>query len=103
MRIFVFRTVADKARGLQYRPFIEDDTLFVFHDISSGDIFHSQNVPEPFDIAFLDEDGEILISAQMMPPHDIIEAPSGTTHAVESKAGRLARWGFVPGNRIAVV
>ncbi len=93
----VFRTHSEQAMGLQHRPYIENDFLFVFPLVGAGDWFHSRNVPEPFDIAFGDDRGNILAAYLMTPPKDMIECPEGTTVVYEAKAGNLARWGIAPG------
>jgi uncharacterized membrane protein (UPF0127 family) len=89
-------------QGLQYKPFIEDHTLWVFKDIGFGDYFHSQNVPEPFDIAFISEEGEVLLAGLMIPPDDLVQVPEGTAMAIESKAGNMARWGIVQGTVVTL-
>jgi uncharacterized membrane protein (UPF0127 family) len=97
VRIITFATVEERMIGLQYRRSIEADTLFVFPGIGSADSFHSENVPEPFDIAFLDRQGLVLAVYRMTPTKDVVETPKGTAVALESKAGELARWGVVNG------
>lgn len=88
--------------GLQYKPFIEDETLWVFKQIGEGDYFHSENVPEPFDIAFIGFERQVIFVGRMTPPKDIVEVPKGTAMALESRAGNMARWGILPGARIAL-
>lgn len=83
--------------GLQYRREIESDTLFVFPGIGESDSFHSENVPEPFDIAFLDRYGNVLAVYRMTPTRDVVKTPERTDMALEAKAGELARWGIVNG------
>ena len=102
MRIITLESRSEKARGLQYKPFIEDQTLWVFEEIGYGDYFHSQNVPEPFDIAFVGEDGIVLLVTKMHPPDDTISVPQGTAMALESKAGEMARWGIVQGTVVSL-
>lgn len=96
----VFRTPEEKAMGLQHRPYIENDFLFVFPDTREGGWFHSRNVPEPFDIAFTDADGTVIELWRVMPPEEMVQCPPGTAVALEAKAGNMARWGIVPGNRV---
>ncbi len=93
----VFKTKAEQAMGLQHRPYIENDFLFVFPLVGGGDWFHSRNVPEPFDIAFADAGGNVISAYRMHPPGDMVECPEGTAVAYEAKAGNLARWGVAPG------
>lgn len=101
MQIMVFKTPGERAMGLQHRPFIENDFLFVFPGIEAGDWFHSRNVPEPFDIAFADRDGKIIETWRITPPDGIIECPSGTAMVYEAKAGNMAKWGILPGRKMA--
>lgn len=97
MLVVVFQTPAEKARGLQWRPVIEPNALFVFPEVGPGDVFHSQNVPEPFDIAFLDAGGRVLKRTLVKPPDGLVEAPEGTASALEAKAGRMEGWGMMEG------
>jgi uncharacterized membrane protein (UPF0127 family) len=97
MRIVVFETPEEKAMGLQYKPFIEDQTLFVFPNVGYGDYFHSENVPEPFDIAFVDHRGTVIFTAVMHPPEDTVEVPRDAVMALEAKAGNMFGWGILPG------
>lgn len=99
MRIVIFDTPEDKARGLQFIPVIEPGVLFLFRDIPGGTWFHSQNVREPFDIAFISADRRILSLQRMVPPLDLAQAPPECAMAVEAKAGWLPHWGFLPGWR----
>lgn len=86
--------------GLQYRAMIEPDTLFVFMPLGSGRTFHSRNVREPFDLAFLGYDWTVLQKDMISPPHGTAMSPEGTAMAVEAKAGWLDFWGFLPGRRV---
>lgn len=100
MNVVIFTTPIEKIKGLQYRPLIERDTLFVFPDVVPGTWFHSRNVREAFDIAFLDSKRVVLLCRTMMPPYDVIEAPAETALAVESKGGQMLYWGFIPGWKV---
>ena len=102
MRIITFATPEERALGLQHKAFIEDETLFVFPDIDGGHVFHSRNVPEPFDIAFLAYDGYCLRMTRMFPPDDVIEVPEEAVVALESKPGNMARWGIVQGSVVSL-
>lgn len=97
MNVHIFETPEEQAEGLQHLDSIDPDTLYVFPVIPEGVEFHSMNVPEPFDIAFLTDEYFVLALVRMVPTNDRIRSPRGCTMAVEAKAGRLARWGFVPG------
>lgn len=98
MNVLVFETLDEQAKGLQYLREIDPDTIYVFPAVPEGVEFHSMNVPEPFDIAFLNDDYFVLALVRMNPTNDRIKAPTGSTMAVEAKAGRLAHFGFFPGN-----
>ena len=102
MKIVVFETPEERAQGLQYRSPIEPDTLFIFPDIRAGALFHSRNVREPFDLAFLSMGDIILYKATITPEDGIAVAPQGTWSAIEAKAGSFDRWGFVEGFRVRV-
>lgn len=101
MRIVTFRTPAEKMAGLQNLPWIEDQTLYVFPETYEGAVFHSRNVREPFDIAFVGVDGTVLDLRQMSPPNDLAQAPEGSVMAIETKGGRCAVWGILPGSTLA--
>lgn len=98
MKILVFETPEQQAEGLQHLDKIDPDMLYVFPSAPQGVEFHSMNVPEPFDIAFLDRDYLVLALVRMVPVKDRIKAPAGSVMAVEARAGNLAPWGFSPGN-----
>lgn len=98
MDVLIMDTWAKQAEGLQHLRYIPRDTLYVFPLVEPGTYFHSQNVPESFDIAFLDARFVVLEVRRVIPPRGGAWAPAGTTLAVESKAGFLEHAGFVPGN-----
>lgn len=100
MRVVVFETLLEQSEGLQFRPFIEPDTLFVFPHILPGSTFHSRNVKEPFDLAFLSRDNVVLSKGRIHPEDQTMTAPEGTWTAVESKAGWLDFWKFLPGYQV---
>ena len=97
VKVVTFETPDERVRGLQFREAIEPDTLFVFPSTYQGAAFHSKNVPESFDIAFLSRELIVIQIEQIWPPGGISVAPPGTSMAVEAKAGMLKRWGFRPG------
>jgi len=86
--------------GLQYRQYIEPGTLFVFPLINEGALFHSRNVREDFDLAFIAEDFTVLAKRTIHPELETMEAPRRTFMALESKAGEMRRWGFEPGGKV---
>lgn len=100
VKIVVFDSVEKAVRGLQFRTLVEQDVLFSFPSVRPGTSFHSMNVPEPFDLAFVASDGTVLSLATLTPPLETAKAPAGTARAYESKAGWLWHWGFVPGMRV---
>lgn len=102
MRIILFRTPEEKMAGLQHLPWVEDQTIYVFPEVYEGDTFHSQNVAEPFDIAFIDAVDRVLDVRRMHPPNDLVTAPEGSMTAIETKAGRCAIWGILPGTTFAL-
>lgn len=89
MKIVVFRTPEERERGLQGIPRIPDDTLFVFIGPFLVGRFHSRNVPEPFDIAFMSSDFHLISKHRVTPPDMFVEAPDGAALAIEAKAGVL--------------
>lgn len=101
MKVLIFKTLEDQARGLQFRNEIEPDILFVFPYIQAGEGFHSRNVAEPFDLAYLSQDMRVLRAVRVDPPYQTDVAPSGTFMAIEAKAGNLEKWGFLNGDRIS--
>lgn len=99
MRLIIFDTPEGQTRGLQYRQYIEPGTLFVFPLIHEDTLFHSRNVREDFDLAFIAQDMTILWKGRIHPEKEVALAPKGTFMALESKAGEMDRWGFRPGRR----
>jgi uncharacterized membrane protein (UPF0127 family) len=100
MKVVVFETAEERAEGLQHRPYVEPDTLFVFPDIKPGAIFHSRNVREPFDLAFLSFDNTVLFKAMIFPEDQIAVAPEGTWTAIEARAGWLDYWKCIQGYKV---
>lgn len=101
MNVHVFETLDEQAEGLQHLGEIDPNTLYVFPAVSEGVEFHSRNVPEPFDIAFLTDGYFVLTLVRMNPTMDRVKAPAKSAMAVEAKAGNLSRWGFFPGNTMS--
>lgn len=99
MKVVIFDTVEKQVQGLQHKTYVERNTLFIFPLIEQGVLFHSQNVPEDFDIAFLDKDFNILQQETLKPPTATTRAPAGTFMAMESRGGAMKAWGFVPGKK----
>lgn len=97
VRFIIFDSEEEQAKGLQYRQYVEAGTLFIFPRVHPGSLFHSRNVREDFDLAFVGEDLTILAKATIHPQAETMTAPEGTFMALESKAGEMSRWGFEPG------
>lgn len=97
MKYVIFDTLEGQEMGLQHRPLIEPDTIFIFPLAGPGALFHSRNVAEPFDLAFVGQSGKILTVRTITPPEEAMTAPEGTWMAMESKEGLLFRIGFKPG------
>lgn len=93
MRFVVFSTRETQAVGLQHMEKIPDETIFIFPGISPGTPFHSRNVREPFDIAFLDKTYSVLAKQTVTPEAETATAPAGTALAIEARAGLLDRHG----------
>lgn len=89
MKTVVFETREQQRLGLQHLPLIPDDTIFKFPGIPAGTVFHSRNVPEPFEIWFVSAAGAILKKAIITPPLETIEAPPGTSTVYEARPGVL--------------
>ncbi len=100
MKLVIFDTHEEQAKGLQDLPEIPADVLYVFPFVVPGTYFHSRHVAEPFDIAFLGEDFKTLQIAQITPPEEGVVAPAATAMAIESKAGMLWTYGFAPGRTV---
>jgi len=96
-------TPAEKMQGLQHLPWVPDQTIYVFPEVYEGDQFHSRNVAEPFDIAFIDANDRVIDLRRMYPPDDLVQAPEGSVTAIETKAGRCAIWGILPGTTFALL
>lgn len=93
MRFIVFRTREEQVVGLQHMKPIPDETIFIFPGIPPGVEFHSRNVQEPFDIAFLDSKYSVLKKATITPQKETIVSPEGTALVIETREGLLARHG----------
>ncbi len=97
MKTVIFDTPEAQARGLQHLPEIPADTLYIFPFVDPWSHFHSRNVAEPFDIAFLTSDFQVIEISTVTPPRGGAAVPAGTAIAVESKAGTLQKAGFEVG------
>lgn len=86
MKIVVFRTAEEQARGLRGMRPIPEATLFVFPGIKPGTRFTAEGVLEAFDVDFLDADYTILSTWQLDPGNDVVAAPARCALAVESRS-----------------
>lgn len=94
---------AERARGLMFRPPLEDDKgmLFQFPDAAER-AFWMQNTPSSLDIVYLDNQGCIISIAAHTTPYAETTYPSnGPARGVlEVRAGRMAEIGAGPGDRV---
>ena len=97
MNLVTFSTPAEKAAGLQHRPAIDPDTLWLFTGVAPGHTFHTRNVPETIDIAFLAEDMRVIKVLTVPPNRSGLVAPPGTVAALESASGIMALHGIEAG------
>lgn len=100
LTLILLDTPVKKARGLQNMSPIPKSTLWIFTRISEGTVFHSRNVREPFDIAFLSSEGYVLEKETVYPQVQTISAPKGAEIVLESKAGEMDRIGIDAGKNI---
>lgn len=101
MKVVIYMSPEERALGLQHKPTIEPDTLFVFPYIHEGNVFHSRNVSEPFDLAFIGPDRHVLWKGVVVPTGGIAIAPPGTAMALEAKQGWLSAYGYEVGRYAA--
>jgi uncharacterized membrane protein (UPF0127 family) len=83
-----------RAKGLQHMSYIAPETIWVFPSIAPGIVFHSRNVAEPFDIAFLDASGLVLEVHTVEPTRGTVQAPERTAMALETKEGEMSAMGI---------
>lgn len=103
LTLFLLDTPGKKAQGLQNMSPVPPKTLWIFTRIYEGTVFHSRNVKEPFDIAFLDKEGNVLEKETIVPEERTISAPRGTEIAVESKGSEMERIGIQVGSKVNLV
>lgn len=94
---------AERARGLMFRPPLEDDKgmLFQFPEAAER-AFWMQNTPSSLDIVYLDPQGCIISIAAHTTPNTETTYPSrGAAKGVlEVRAGRMGEIGAGPGDRV---
>ena len=91
IEVVVLKGPREQAQGLIGMKPIPAGTFFVFPKIQPNTYFHSQGVLEPFDIAFIDRNGNPLLVRTVIPPKGLIKAPPGTDTVIETKAGTLTK------------
>jgi len=94
---------AERARGLMYRPPLEDDRgmLFQFPDVAERS-FWMHNTPSSLDIIYIDPRGRIVSIAKHATPMSDAPIPSnGAANGVlELRAGRADEIGAAPGDEV---
>ena len=100
MRYAILDTFEKQERGLQHLTRIDPDLVLVFPYVEPGWVFHSRNVPEPFDLAFVSRDRRVLLLETVHPPTGTLRAPAGSWMALESAAGSLSGLGLGPDSLI---
>ena len=100
MRYAILDTFEKQEEGLQHLARIDRDLVLVFPYVEPGWLFHSRNVPEPFDLAFVSKDLRVLILETVHPPLGTLRAPAGSFLALESAAGTLSGLGLRAGSLI---
>jgi uncharacterized membrane protein (UPF0127 family) len=98
VKLVTFDTLPEQSRGLQFRDPIDPGTLFLFPGIRQGRVFHTENVFQSIDIAFIGPDTKVIQISTLPPDHPGIPAPSGTAAALEAVAGLMERAGIVVGS-----
>jgi len=95
-----WKTTSEKAKGLQEMEPIPERTLFIFTDIRPGTLFHSRNVRETFDIAFVSKLGRVLSLETVFPEEGTSTAPDRTAYAIEAKAGEMESMNITSGKTL---
>ena len=94
---------AERARGLMFRPPLEDDRGMLFQfQTASEQSFWMKNTPSSLDIIYIDPRGRIVSIASHATPNSEAPIPSnGAAHGVlELRAGRAGEIGAKPGDTI---
>lgn len=95
--------IAERERGLMYRPPLEDDRgmLFEFPDAAERG-FWMRNTPSSLDIIYVGADGRIVSIAHHTTPYSDSIYPSNgpATGVIELRAGRSEEIGAEPGDRV---
>ena len=94
---------AERARGLMYRPPLEDDRGMLFQfPTASEQSFWMKNTPSSLDIIYIDPQGRIVSIASHATPYSQTPLPSnGAANGVlELRAGRADEIGAKPGDQV---
>ena len=94
---------AERARGLMFRPPLEDDRGMLFQfQTASEQSFWMKNTPSSLDIIYIDPRGRIVSIASHATPNSEAPIPSnGAANGVlELRAGRASEIGAKPGDTI---
>lgn len=94
---------AERARGLMYRPPLEDDRGMLFQfPTASEQSFWMKNTPSSLDIIYIDPQGRIVSIASHATPNSETPLPSnGAANGVlELRAGRAEEIGARPGDQV---
>jgi len=94
---------AERARGLMYRPPLEDDRGMLFQfPTASEQSFWMKNTPSSLDIIYIDPQGRIVSIASHATPNSETPLPSnGAANGVlELRAGRADAIGARPGDQV---
>jgi uncharacterized membrane protein (UPF0127 family) len=86
-KIIVCDTVEKQVKGVIGQKRFPENTVYLFTNIRSGNMFHMASVPFALDIAFLDEQDNILMVVTMPPQYGLAKAPLKTAKAVEAPVG----------------
>lgn len=93
----------ERARGLMYRPPLEDDRGMLFQfPAASEQSFWMKNTPSSLDIIYIDPQGRIVSIASHATPNSETPLPSnGAANGVlELRAGRADEIGAKPGDQV---
>ena len=94
---------AERARGLMYRPPLEDDRGMLFQfPAATEQSFWMKNTPSSLDIIYIDTRGRIVSIAKHATPNSDAPIPSnGAANGVlELRAGRTDEIGAKPGDQV---
>lgn len=94
---------AERARGLMFRPPLEDDRGMLFQFPEAGEqSFWMKNTPSSLDIIYIAPNGRIVSIARHATPNSTTPIPSnGSANGVlELRAGRADEMGAKPGDTV---